>query len=308
MKSTKPMALKKNFSIEKRMERVGWLFLLPSLAIIGFIVLYPILYTLVLSFCSKDLLNPDKGVAFVGLRNFAYLFSNKLFYKALFNNLFLTLGSVGIQLVLGMILALLLNMAFKGRGILRGVAILPWAMPTFVAAYVWMWLLNPQYGTVNVILEKLGLIQSGIPFLTKSKLALFSVLIPYVWKGLPWVVMVLLSGLQMIQTDQLEAARIDGANKWQEFWHVTVPGMYNIILIVVLLRVVWTFNWFDYLYLLTGGGPLDATMIWPLQVYNYAFKSYRVGRASALGTVIFVVMAVFSVFYFKVLSREEDEL
>ena len=305
---TKTERLKRNFSIERKMNLMGWVFVAPSLLVIAFIVLYPIGYTLVLSLCSKDLLNPENGTRFVGLANFRHLFGDPIYLKALGNNIFLTVASVALQLVLGMMLALLLNKKFFGRAALRGISILPWAMPTFVASFVWMWMMNPQHGTVNIFLKNTGLVDKGIPFFTSSKLAIFSMLIPYVWKGLPWVVMVLLSGLQMVQLDQQEAARIDGANRWQEFWHVVVPNIYNVILVVILLRTIWTFNWFEYLYLITGGGPLDTTMTWPIQVYNLAFKSYRVGRASALGVLIFLVMIVFSAVYFKVLGREEDEL
>ncbi|MCP4341985.1 MAG: sugar ABC transporter permease, partial [Desulfobulbaceae bacterium] len=148
------------------------------------------------------------------------------------NNSLLTGVGVGLQIVLGMIVALLLNMSFRGRSFVRGVIIIPWATPTFVAAFAWIWLLDAQYGIINMVLIKLNILSEGIPWLGQLNTALFCVIIAHVWKGLPWVVMVLLSGLQMVPKSLQEAARVDGANAWKEFWNVIVPSMKNVLLIV----------------------------------------------------------------------------
>ncbi|MCP4312836.1 MAG: sugar ABC transporter permease, partial [Bacteroidetes bacterium] len=171
-------------------------------------------------------------------------------------------------------------MSFRGRSFVRGIFIIPWATPTFVAAFAWIWLLDAQYGIFNMVLTKLNILSEGIPWLGQLNTALLCVILAHVWKGLPWVVMVLLSGLQMVPKSLQEAARVDGANAWKEFWNVIVPSMKNVLLIVILLRVIWTFNWFDYVYLLTGGGPLDATTTWPVLIYKTGFEAYRFGRAS----------------------------
>ncbi|MBC7190206.1 sugar ABC transporter permease [Candidatus Aerophobetes bacterium] len=295
---------KKTISLAKAESRLGVILMLPVLCILTLVVLYPLLSTFVLSFCTKNMLNPLQGVKFVGFKNFLWIFSSSEFRLVLFNSLVLTFSTVGLQLLLGLIIAILLNMPFKGRGIIRSIFALPWAVPTFVAAFVWIWILDGHYGLINIIPMGLNILKTGIPWLSLPSTALFGTIIAYTWKGMPFVVLTLLAGLQLIPREIQEAARVDGASKWQEFIHITLPSLRFIIIITVLLRTIWTFNWFDFMYLLTGGGPAKSTLIFPIQVYDIAFSSYRWGRASAVGVVMFIIIIPFALLFFRLLSKE----
>lgn len=297
---------KKRYSLEKKKARLGILLLSPALVVVAFAILYPMAKTLLTGFFDVNMMDYKQGNKFVGLENYLYLFNTPEFWKGLTNNVIITGISVVMQITLGMLIALMLHMEFRGRGLARGLFVVPWVTPTFVSAFVWVWLLDAQYGLINMILMLTGIIKEGFPWLGELNTVLPSVIIIYTWKGIPWVIITLLSGLQMVPRHLQEAAKVDGANAWQEFWHVTVACMRNVILIVILLRIIWMFNWFDLMFLLTGGGPIDATMTWPIQVYKTAFEVYNFGRASALGGIMFVFLAVFSIFYFKSLGKEGD--
>lgn len=284
---------------------LGLLLILPAVIIIGLVVLYPLLYTVVMSLFSKNLINPRRGTVWVGLDNYVKLLTDSSFLGALWNSIVLTTTSMIIQVVLAMTIAILLQKAFFGRGILRGVMILPWAVPTFVAAFAWSWLMDPSYGAVNGILQALGIIKEGIPWLGQMSTALATVVLANVWKGLPWVILTLSAGLQLVPQELQEAARTDGAGFWRELWHIILPSMSQVIAITIVLRTIWTFNWFDLVYLLTGGGPAKATNILPIEVYNTSFLSYQIGLASAIGTVMLVILGGFAILYFHLSGKEE---
>jgi arabinogalactan oligomer/maltooligosaccharide transport system permease protein len=202
-----------------------------------------------------------------------------------------------------MSIALLLNMSFKGRGIMRTIFMLPWAVPTFAAAFIWQWMFDYRYGAINHVLKFQGF--APIHWTISPFMAALGLIIAHVWKLMPWTIAVLLAGLQLIPKEIEEAAKIDGANKRQQFWYITLPYMRYVILIVVLLRTIWTFNWFDFVYLITAGGPAKSTLILPIKLYNDAFVSYTWNIACAQGTVMFLILFIFIIFYFRILSKEE---
>lgn len=284
----------------------GYIYILPALLIIALIILYPIISTVQMSFYGYRFTDPTSINKFVGFNNYIYLLTNALFWKSLWNNLYITGSSVAIQMVIGMIIALLLNEKFRGRGIVRGLILLPWVTPTFVAAFMFSWILDARFGIFNILLVELGILSEGYPFFTNLETVVGSVVLAYVWRGLPWVILVLLSGLQMVPETLVDAAKVDGANAWKRFWNVTVPSMKYIIVITVFLRTIWTFNTFDYLFLLTGGGPMNTTMTWPLQIYKTAFETFMFSRASAMGGILLVFMSVFMVLYLKFTSGDEE--
>ena len=284
---------------------LGVAFIAPSLAVLFSVVLYPLVYALALAFFMKNLLKPQLGTPFVGLENFAWLTNYELFWDALRISLTLTASVVIGSLVAGMGIALLLNGPIRGRGLLRGLFMLPWAVPTVVAAITWSWMLDTQYGPVNHVLRLVGLIQTDISWLGQPLNALGVLIVAHIWKELPWITLVLLAGLQQIPEDIREAARIDGASSWQEFWNVTIPGLRYVITIVIILETIWTFNWFDYTWLLTRGGPNDSTMTLPILVYRLAFETYNLGRASAVALVMFGVLASL-MFLFLRMNREAE--
>lgn len=291
-------------SLSRAEARLGFYLVLPALAIIGLIILYPMLDTLLLSFFRRDLLKPEEGRVFVGLKNYLWLTESEEFWNALKNSVVLTTGSVVVQMILGMMIALLLHQDFPLRWLWRGAFIFPWAVPNFVTAFVWIWILETDYGAVNQLLRAIGL--APIAWLGTVKTAMPATIVVYIWRGLPWVVLVLLAGLQMIPKDLLDAAKVDGASPWQEFVHVILPFMHYVITITVILRSIWTINHFELTYLLTGGGPLRTTETLPLRIYNEAFLAFKFGKSATIGATMFILLIVFSFVYLRALSREGE--
>jgi multiple sugar transport system permease protein len=290
----------------KRAERrLGLLYVAPSVLLIAAVVLYPLLETVRLSFTNRDFLKPASG-AWVGLANYQWLWGQERFWFAFRNSIVLTAAAVAAEVVIAVAVALLLNRAFAGRALVRGSFILPWAIPAFVAAFAWRWMLDPTFGVANHALRSLGLTGVGIPFLSDPALALPTVIVAHIWKGLPWVVLVVLAGLQLIPREIQESARIDGAAAWQEFWHITLPHLRFVLVIVVVLRTIWTFNWFDLTYLLAGGSMVTNTLILPIEVYSLGFVGFKLGRAAAVAGVMVLFLAGFMALFLRVMTRREE--
>ncbi|NLN17422.1 MAG: sugar ABC transporter permease [Firmicutes bacterium] len=283
---------------------LGWLFVAPSLIVIGLIIAYPLFLTVYLSFLNINLLRPKAPVKFVGLDNFIWLFTKAdWFWKAFGNSVVLTFGSIALLLLVGIPVALALNRNIPGKKLIRSITILPWAVPTVVAAIMWVWAFNAELGWVNKMLVSTGIFKHGIPWLGDTKTSMLAVIIAHVWKQLPFVVLVLLAGLQSIPTELREAARVDGAGAIAEFFHVTLPGLRYVIWVIVILRTIWTFNWFDYVYLMTGGGPADSTLTLPIMVYKTNFMTFRVSQASAIAAFMMLILIILIVIFTHVQQR-----
>ena len=283
----------------------GIVFMLPTVALLSLVILYPVIQNIWLSFHEKNLLSPEAGTRFVGIQNFRDLATQAAFWHTVINTVVLTGASVTLQILLALPIAVLLNSGLKLQRILRGVFILPWATPTFVAAFLWVWLLNPQHGTVNIFLRGIGVTNGEATWLGDPSTAMLSVIVAYVWKEIPWVILVFIAGLQAIDPALREAVRVDGAGALREFWHVTLPGLRSVLVIVVVLRTIWTFNWFDYVYLLTGGGPLNSTHVLPIEVYQRGFVGFDFSGAAAVGVTMLVALMIVTLVYFRLLAREE---
>jgi multiple sugar transport system permease protein len=286
--------------------------LTPALAVLGLVFAYPVLRTLVMAFQSVNLTRPAEGTPFVGLANFFWLVDQDIFWLSLGNTVVLTALVIALELGFGMVIALLLVEPFPGLSIVRGIFILPWAIPNIVVAWLMRMYLQPRFGLLNQLIAYLG---NGLglhqgyflwDWLGNPATALLTVALITTWKGLPFVILVLLAGLQAIPREIGEAARIDGANGWQEFRYVTLPSLRLIVLVVVIFRVIGTFNAFDLVYLLTGGGPGNATRVLAVEVYNRAFVSYQMGRAASLTTLMFLFLGAMT-FLLLTLQREEAE-
>ncbi len=278
----------------------------PSLLCVLFLDLLPILEAIVLSFFRKDLMNPLMD-SFVGFANYyEALFKDNLFWGSLWRTILWAIGSVGISYIIGLSLALLLNQNIKGRGIFRALFLLPWVIPDVVAALTWQWLYNDQFGAINCWLMLYGIIDKPIPFLSDPSIALVSVIVAYVWKIYPFMTIVLLAGLQTIPSEIYESAIIDGANSIQKFLYITFPLLKKTTIISTLLMAMWSFNSFDLVYILTGGGPSNATTLLSISVYNKAFFSMRMGYAASLGVLTLIVLAIFSVFYIRYYGTQEN--
>ncbi len=284
--------------------------LVPALLVLAFVFAYPVVRTLAMAFQSVNLTRPAEGTPFVGLANFAWLIDQDVFWLSLGNTVLLTAMVITLELSFGMLIAMLLLEPFPGLSLVRGVFILPWAIPNIVVAWLMRMYLQPRFGLVNQMItwagNSLGLHQGYFlwDWLGSPSTALVVVALITTWKGLPFVILVLLAGLQAIPREIGEAARIDGANAWQEFRYVTLPSLRLIVLVVVIFRIIGTFNAFDLVYLLTGGGPGNATRVLAVEVYNRAFVAYQMGRAASLTTLMFLFLGLMT---FALLTLQRDE-
>lgn len=282
---------------------LGFLLIIPSLAIICVIILYPLGYTLYLSSTDKVLTDPSSG-SFIGLENYFTALTDRNVQKAALNTAILTVASLTIQLGLAFTLAMMLRRPFVGRGLVQGLIILPWPLPTFVAAFAWIWMLDYDFGIVNHALDALHVPRQA--FLGDPSLALGTVVMADVWKHLPWTLVVMIAGLSLVPNEQLEAVRVDGGTIMTEIWHVILPTMRPVIVLAVVLRTIWTVNTFDLVFLLTGGGPVRATDIVPIQVYTRTFQSFNVGEGAAIASCLIIALAGLASLYLHLQDQESD--
>jgi ABC-type sugar transport system permease subunit len=286
---------------------LGILFILPATLVLATTIVYPLLSIFIYSVQARGASSTARLGSFIGLENFRTVLRYGDFTTALTRSVVVTFISVTLTVIFGMIVALMLNGQFPGRGIARSVLILPWAMPTFAAAFAWRWMLDYNYGSINLILQFAHLSRAPILFFSKDTALLTASLI-YTWKGLPWAAMVFLAGLQVIPQELRDAARVDGASAWQEWWRIVLPSLHFIVQITVILLVVWNFNWFDMMWLLTDGGPGRATTVLPIDVFLQAFRAFDLGSASALGVIILIILLAITLVMFRVRAREETGL
>jgi multiple sugar transport system permease protein len=269
-------------SVRVRESLSGIGLLTPTILILIGLVLYPFFYAIWLAFSDKVVGSPGK---YVGLRNFAYVLAWPQFTTAVVNTVVFTVAAVAIKLVLGMAVALVLNQQIRGRNFFRAFLLLPWAMPAFVVYLVWRWLYDPLSGLINYALIDMGLITSPIAFLSDRSTAMSSVIVAHAWRNFPFYAISFLAGMQTIAQELYDSAQVDGASRIQQFRHITLPGLYQIIGVVLLLTTIQTANAFEPVYLLTGGGPSDATMVYTMLVYVMGMMNLRLGEAAAVSTL-----------------------
>lgn len=271
-------------------KRLGYCMLVPALALIGLTQIYPFLYGVLMSVTDYNLLRP-KNTSFIGLGNFVELFtSDKTFYATLWFTFAYAVSIVVFSYLVGLLTAVLLNKKLRGRSLYRTIILLPWVIAPMVMATNWLWLLNDQFGLVNRVLVRLGIVQEPILFLATKPMARVTVILVGVWKNIPFMTITLLAGMQSINADLYEAARIDGANGIKSFWHITLPLIQPVAVVSVTLLLIWAFNGFENVYLLTEGGPASATMLMSIYAYNTAFLRSQMGYASAISVTMLVIM------------------
>ena len=288
----------------KREARLAWAFVLPALGAVVLIAIFPLAWTVWESLHLHDLRMPWRGRPFVGLSNYTEALTDGRFWAALGHTAIFTVGTVTLELLLGLFLALSLHRAYRGRGLVRTVVLLPWAIPTVVAALLWAFLFDSQAGIVNAVLTDAGLMSRGRPleWFIDATAAWVPVILADVWRMTPFVTLLLLAGLQNIDASLYEAARIDGAGAWQQFRHVTLPLLKPAILVVLIFRTLDAFRVFDLVYVLTKGGPGTATEPVALYTFNRLLNNLRFGYGSALSVLLFVITFLLAVFYIKVLG------
>jgi multiple sugar transport system permease protein len=280
----------------------GFLLTLPALALLGAVVLYPLVGALTTSLFRQSLVLP--GRSFAGLDNFRTVLAQD-FWPTLQNTLVFTVGSTVVPVLIGFALALALNTGLRGRAVLRGLFLLPWVIPGVVVSFVWLWIFNANYGLLNGILVGLHIVDEPVVWLGHPGSAMAAIIVAKSWASFPWIMVMLLAGLQTVPATLHEAAALDGAGAVKRFWHVTLPHLRGILGIVVLLEVIWNLQHFDMIYVLTGGGPAGSTTTFAVAVYDTAFKAFDLGTASALGALWLALILALVVVYVRVSERGE---
>jgi multiple sugar transport system permease protein len=282
---------------------VGWLLLAPSLALLGGLVVFPVLYNIWLSLFDKHAFMPVQS--FVGLRHYRYFATDPEFWASFYYGSVYAGVTMVLQLGVGVPSALLLNEGFRGRNLLRGVVLFPYMIPTIVAVILWRWLLNDSYGLVNHLLMRAGMVRAPVAWLGPDYI-MASLIVTSVWQFFPFVVVTYLARLQTIPPELYEAATVDGASAWRRFVHVTLPQTASVLFVIVLLRSIWMFTKFDTVWLMAGDGGVSR-YIRTLPVYAYArsFTYLQAGMGAALAVIMFAMLLAATAVYFRTFRSEE---
>jgi ABC-type sugar transport system permease subunit len=290
------------FDAERSDRALGLMLVAPALGLVCAVALFPLGYTVWESLHLHDLHMPWRGRPWIGLGNYAEALHDARFFGALGHTLFFVAASVSLELVLGLGLALLLHRPFAGRGVARTLALLPWALPSVVAALVWQFMFEGQAGIAALIAWLPGDLRAPVWF-ADPLLAWVPIVLADVWKTTPFVALLLMAGLQGIDRELFEAAQIDGANRWQTFRHVILPGLRPALLLALIFRTLDGFRVFDLVYVLSGGGPGTATEPLSLYAFSSLLRDLRFGYGSALSVIVFVVTALLAGLYVRVGRR-----
>lgn len=292
-----------SYSLKYKSKLYPAFLLTPAILILAVVVLLPTLQAFLLSFQSLDFLRDSKPT-FIWFQNYLQMVEDESFWAAFGRTIIYTIGSVLGIVGFGLLSALLLNISFPLRGVFRCVFLMPWVLPYAVAALAWSWLYDYQFGLINFVLNTLLKFPPAL-WLGSSNTALLALVVVSIWKELPFAAIMLLASLQSIPLDLYEAGAIDGAGAWKSFWHITLPGVLGVLSIVTLLEFIWAFKQFPLIYMMTGGGPAQATETLVIQTYKQAFVNFNLGYASTIGVVTLLVSSIFSIIYFKLLNRME---
>lgn len=288
-----------------KLELEGILLYLPAIILILCIVAYPMIYAVQMSFTNYRPSNPKMD--FVGFSNYVKVLTDSRFWNAVLRSVVFTIGSLIPQIVIGLAMASLLNNPrLRLKTLFRGLAISPWLVPTVAVAMVFRWMFHDLYGIMNYILLDMGLIGAPKAWIANERTAMFILILTNIWRGTPLMITMFLAGLQSIPSELHEAAQVDGANAWKRFWTITFPLLMPVIMVSGILRFIWTFNFYDLPWVMTGGGPAEATQTTSIYAYRSAFSSYRMGEGSAITIILFTFLIVFSVIYFVLKRRQEE--
>ncbi len=300
-------AQKDHSKASKREARFGLLLSTPALLAVFAVVLLPLLNALILSLQRHDLARPQND-AFIGIENYIDLATDDRFLNSLKATSFFALTSIAIELPLAIGFALMLVKKFRGRSLARALVILPWALPAAVAASMWKWIYNADYGVLNSVLMHLGLISENHVWLADSHWSMALIILANVWKETPLTVILLLGTLMAIPDGLYEAARMDGANAWQRFRHVTLPMIRPILIVAGLLQLIWGFQTFEIPQIVTGGGPHSSTELVSLRIYSQTFRSLSFGTGAAMAYFVALLLLVPAVLYVRKAQRSIVEI
>jgi arabinogalactan oligomer/maltooligosaccharide transport system permease protein len=291
---------------------IAYPFIAPAVIVMAILVFFPLLNGIYLSFTNANQYNMARRIGpnftpssyeFIGLENYrAVLTEDTFYFKQVFGQTIIwTVANIIPHILIGMGLALLLNRKIRARAVYRVLLIIPWAIPSYISGFVWRFIFNGEYGFLNSFLSSIGL--ATVPWLSDPGWAMLAVIIANTWLAIPFNTVTILGGLQSIPGDLYEAANVDGANAWQRFTSVTLPMLRPVLTTITLLGVIWTFNSFNLIFLVTEGGPSRATEILATWAWRLGFQQWQIGAAAAYSVIILLILLVFSFIYIRVLNR-----
>jgi multiple sugar transport system permease protein len=289
-------------------HRTDYLYVAPALAVMLLVIGYPVYYTIYLSFFNTPPSLAMSQKIFVGVDNYVRVLTSQAFRDVSWNTLIWTVFSTFFSFVLGLGAALSLNREFLGRGLIRGILLVPYVISGVSAAYIWRWIYHSDFGVIGAILVALGITDRPVNFIDNTQTVLPALIVVNVWKEFSFAMIMMLAGLQTVPEQLHRAARVDGAGPWHRFWHVTVPHLKGVTVVTVLLLLVANLNSFIIPYIMTAGGPVGASDLWITAIYELAFGRVRFGIASAYSVILFMVMMTMGYFYVKALTRGDDEV
>ena len=289
-------------------SRLGWLLVAPALAVVALVAIFPLAWTVWESLHLHDLRMPWLGRPFVGLANYGEILRDPRFWAALGHTTFFAAASVTIELVLGLLFALAMNRAFRGRGVVRAAVLVPWAIPTVVAALLWRFMFESRTGIANALLVSAGVLDAPIVWFVRTATAWVPVILADVWKTTPFVALLLLAGLQNIDRALYEAAAVDGAGWWWQLRRITIPLLRPALLVALIFRTLDAFRVFDLIYVMTNGGPGTSTEPVALYAFTALLQNLRFGYGSALSVVIFLITFGLAMVYVRGLGTRHAGL
>lgn len=281
---------------------IPYLLIAPAFLVLLLLMVYPIIWNIYISLHDVTLIKLNRAWEPVGLRNYLKIINDPYFWESMGVTAKFVIGSVVGQLVVGLILALLLNKKFKGSGGFRVIYIIPWLLSDVIVGFTWQWSYHEKFGIVNSLLRKLGI--PALDWLGNPEIAIWAIVITNIWFGTPFTMLFLGSALNTIGKELYEAARVDGASKWQQFWYITIPALKPFIATTLILLTMWTVNLFGLQYVTTGGGPLFSTTTLSLYMYKNAFEFGNLSIGSSIGFILLVINIIAAYFYVKLVQRE----
>ena len=285
-------------------ERQKGLFLvLPAVIIMGVFTVYPLLNSLWMAFTDNNLLG--SSVEFVGLDNFARLLSDDVFWLSLYHSIVLTVVVVLLQFGLGLILAWAMQQKLPGMGAFKSIIMASWVIPVAATVTMFKFMAQPDVGFINIVLRTIGFQDANIYWFGNRAAAFPFIMLLHLWRNVPFYGIAFLAAMQAIPRSYYEAAEIDGADAWSKFVHITLPGIRSMIIVMVTIHVLWTFNNFDFVYLSTGGGPVNDTDVLPVYVYRQSWDKYDLGYAASIGAVMLILLMIYFVVYMRLYERRE---
>jgi multiple sugar transport system permease protein len=287
-------------------HRADYGYVLPALVVMLIVIAYPVYYTIELSFFQTPPGLQLRDKVFIGLDNYKTILTSAVFWKVTGNTVIWTISSTFFAFILGLFCALSLHREFVGRGVLRAILLIPWVVSAVAASYVWKWLYHSDFGVIGALLVQLGFTDRPINFVDNINTVLPSLIVVNIWREFSFAMIMLMAGLQTVPDQLLRAAQVDGASAWNRFWHVTFPHLRGVSTITLLLLAVSNFNSFIIPWIMTGGGPSNASHIWITHIYELAFGRQRWGVASAYSVLLFIILMTLGYFYVRALSKGDE--